>query len=256
MTFFRKMLVVIALASICLLSVLFYWIYEHDKSLYKPRLWIGFFDYRLNFRDVGQSLNGCLGQDVFRTGKIYRSNRYFSGWDCEKINNPQKIYSLNFSPWNPHAYYCALPNGQEIVGLHPNTDFEISDIERISNWNSSKFRESMCWFVKENIRDLIEKRSFLFHCDMGQDRTGAYSALLASALAGQAGFRDASLVNAIECDYEKTHSLEKEKRGRMINFIKQLEIHGGSSLFLQKQCGIKASDIYKASQEFMVQKRS
>lgn len=70
-----------------------FYLYKRDKSKHEPKLWIGLFDYRLNFRDVGQSLNQCLNKEVFNTGLVFRSNKYFSGWSCDKIQNPKK-YTL------------------------------------------------------------------------------------------------------------------------------------------------------------------
>ena len=141
---------------------------------------------------MGQSLNQCLNKDVFNTGMVYRSNRYFSGWSCDKIHNPDKIYSLDYSPWNPHAYYCEQSNGGRLIGFHPNTTFEISDIEKLSNWQKPEFKNAMCVFFKDTLDDLINHKSFLYHCDMGRDRTGAYTAMLTMMLAEQKSFNNES----------------------------------------------------------------
>jgi hypothetical protein len=236
---------------LCLIFLLGLFVYEKDKNKYEPRLWIGIFDYRLNFRDVGESLNSCLKESVFKTNKIYRSNRYFSGWSCQKINNPDKIYSLNFSPWNPHSYYCINTSEHKLHGFHPNWSFEISDIENLQNWENPDYKNTMCQFIQNNLNDLIQHKSFLYHCDMGRDRTGAYTALLTMLLAEQKSYAKTKMEEAIECDYEKTPSLEKEKVGRMKTFLYSLESRGGVSLFVQTQCNIAPELIKKAASEFL-----
>lgn len=233
------------------LSFFYFYFYKRDKNKFEPRLWIGFFDYRLNFRDVGESLNQCMGKNIFQTQKIYRSNRYFSGWSCNKINNPDKIYSLNYSPWNPHAYYCEQNNGTRLIGYHPNTTFEISDIENLSNWQRPEFKNTMCIFFKDMLNDLIENKSFLYHCDIGRDRTGTYTAMLSMMLAEQKFYGNKELINAIECDYEKTSSLEKDKIGRMKNFLLDMEKNGGVSKFIENQCGIEKQALKAAADKFI-----
>ena len=245
----KKILILILLFS----SVLFglcYYMYRKDRNQYEPKLWIGFFDYRLNFRDVGKSLNECLNKSVFKTGKIFRSDRYFSGWSCDKINNPDKIYSLNFSPWDPHAYYCKQKNGERLFGSHPNTTFEITEIENLTQWKKPEFKSTMCSFVKDNLNDLIQHKSFLFHCDIGRDRTGAYAALLSMMLIEQRFYNVEKMQNAIECDYEKTQSLPKNEYGKMKNFLEYMDDHGGVGSFIQKQCNITDETLELASDEF------
>lgn len=226
-------------------------VYKKDKSKYEPKLWIGFFDYRLNFRDVGQSLNKCLKKEVFNTGLVYRSNKYFSGWSCDKINNPNKIYSFNFSPWNPHSYYCEMEHGIRKYGFHPNTTFEINDIENFDNWKKLEFKETMCTFFEKTILDLTNKSSFLFHCDVGRDRTGAFAAMLSAMALEQKKLLNESTIDAIECDYEKTSALEKHKIGKMKNFISEQQKNGGISHFLQKECGINKDLMEKAANSFI-----
>ncbi|MES2614253.1 MAG: tyrosine-protein phosphatase [Bdellovibrionota bacterium] len=243
-----------SLAIILVVVIIFSYIYKRDKNKFEPRLWIGFFDYRLNFRDVGQSLNQCLKKEVFQTGLVYRSNRYFSGWSCDKIHNPDKIYSLNYSPWHPHAYYCEQNNNRHLTGFHPNTTFEISDIEQLSNWQRPEFKNSLCVFFKETLNDLVERKSFLVHCDMGRDRTGAFTAMFTMMLAEEqtqtTSFATEEMQDAIECDYEKTHSLEKEKIGRMKNFLKHMEKQGGVSQFIENECGIDKKTMKLGAENF------
>ncbi|APJ04805.1 tyrosine-protein phosphatase [Silvanigrella aquatica] len=249
---FRKNKIIILV--VVLLGCIFvgvYSIYKWDKSKYEPKLWIGMFDYRLNFRDVGQSLNQCLNKEVFNTGLMYRSNKYFSGWSCDKIQNPQKIYSLNFSPWDPHSYYCEKPDGTRMYGYHPNTTFEISDIEKLENWKRPEFKQSMCVFFKNTIQDLIEKNSFLFHCDVGRDRTGTFAAMMSLIMLEQKKLSNAEMINAIECDYEKTSALEKHKIGRMKNFMEEMQSHGGISKFIEGECHIPFETLSLAASQFI-----
>lgn len=68
----------------------------------------GALNYRLNFRDVGASLNQCLGRNQFETDLIFHSNKFFSGWNCNKIHNPKKIYSLNYNPKHPKNIFVLV----------------------------------------------------------------------------------------------------------------------------------------------------
>lgn len=227
------------------------YIYKRDKTKYEPKLWIGIFDYRLNFRDVGESLNQCLNKTVFNTGLMYRSNKYFSGWSCDKIQNPKKIYSLNYSPWDPHSYYCEKADGSHLNGFHPNTTFEITDIENLDNWKRPEFKETMCSFFRETINDLIQKNSFLFHCDVGRDRTGTFAAMMSMLMLEQKNLSNQEMINAIECDYEKTSALEKHKIGRMKDFMTEMQAKGGISKFIESECKISPNVISQAANQFL-----
>lgn len=226
--------------------------YDHDKKQYQPKLWIGFFDYRINFRDLGKSLNQCMGKELFRTGVIYRSNKYFSGWSCDKIGNPDFIYSLNFNPREPHEYYCIRKDQSLLKGRHFNPHFEISDIENLENWKKTEFNNSMCDFFRHTITNINQNHSLLFHCDVGRDRTGAFAAMLSVALAEQKNLVDKDFIHAVECDYEKTAALEKEKFGKMQTFILDLESRGGVSSFLGVQCHISQADLSQAADHFIL----
>lgn len=240
---------VVLLGAVFLLSYSIYWF---DKKKYEPKLWIGLFDYRLNFRDVGESLNQCLNQKVFQPGLVFRSNKYFSGWSCDKIQNPQKIYSLNYSINEPHSYFCERSDGSKLSGIHPNTTFEISDIENFENWKRPEFKSTMCTFFKETLHDLVLGTSFLFHCDVGRDRTGAFAAMLAMALAEQKNLPHEKIVDAIECDYEKTRSLESFKKGKMKQFLNETKAsQQGVSTFLEKECDINKELLSEAASRFI-----
>ena len=228
------------------------YIYSRDKNKYEPKLWIGLFDYRLNLRDLGESLNKCLKKEIFETGLIYRSNKYFSGWSCDKINNPDRIYSLNFSPWNPHSYYCERADGSRLYGTHSNTTFEINNVEKIENWEIPELRETMCSFVKDALTDIVEGRNFLFHCDVGRDRTGAFAAILAMMMAEQQNMVNEKLVDAIECDYQKTSALESFKKGRMKNFVHEtIREYGGMTKFINSKCKISGDLVDNAAKKFV-----
>ena len=245
----KKSIVILSTLIITLVAIIgvIFYIYKRDKSKYEPKLWIGMFDYR----DVGQSLNQCLKKDVFNTGLMFRSNKYFSGWSCDKIQNPSKIYSLNYSPWNPHSYYCEKPDGSRLNGFHPNTAFEISDIENLENWKRPEFKSAMCTFFNESIHNLIKKETFLFHCDVGRDRTGAFAAMMSMIMLEQKNLVSEETINAIECDYEKTSALEKHKIGRMKNFMTEMKDKGGVSQFIENECGIKPNTLLQAANQFI-----
>ena len=249
----KKFIIIITIVTFVLASLvaIIGYIYKRDKSKYEPKLWIGLFDYRLNFRDVGDSLNKCLNKDLFNTGMMFRSNKYFSGWSCDKIQNPKKIYSINFSPWDPHSYYCEKSDGTRMYGFHPNTTFEISDIEKLENWQRPEFKLTMCSFFRESVQDLIQKNSFLFHCDVGRDRTGAFAAMMSMMMLEQKNLSNDEMINAIECDYEKTSALEKHKIGRMKNFMKEMQAGGGVSKFIENTCEIKPETLAQAANQFI-----
>lgn len=255
MTKKKHVYLLIFLVTVAVIAILLNTKYNHDKKLYQPKLWIGILDYRINFRDMGASLNQCLGKNEFRTGLVYRSNKYFSGWSCDKIANPDKIYSLNYSINEPHQYYCIKKDGSYLTGQHFNTTFEISDIENLYNWNKPEFNQAMCSFFKYTLNDIIQEKTLLFHCDAGRDRTGAFAAMLSIMLAEQKGLANEDLINAIECDYEKTSSLEKDKFGKMKIFISDFEKKGGISKFIATQCMIDQSKISQAADHFIPSKR-
>lgn len=249
----KKLLLFILIPQILIVGIIagIGYVYKRDKSKYEPKLWIGFFDYRLNFRDVGESLNKCLKKEVFNTGLIYRSNKYFSGWSCDKIKNPNKIYSLNFSPWDPHSYYCEMNDGKRKYGFHPNTTFEISDIENLKNWKTLEDKQTMCTFCQKTLTDFADKNSFLFHRDVGRDRTGAFAAMISMIALEQNNLVNDTTIEAIECDYEKTSALEKHKIGRMRTFMKDMQSRGGVSSFLEKECGITSDLMLQAANNFI-----
>jgi hypothetical protein len=246
---FILLIILFGLLSIFSVSIILF--YQIDKRKNEPKLWIGFFDYRLNFRDVGQSLNTCLGDDAFHTKKIYRSNKYFSGWSCNKIHNVDKIYSFNYSPWDPKRYYCLKPDGSRQYGIQKNSDFELTQIEDLAKWQNPQFQKAMCSYFEDAINDLIYYRSFLFHCDVGRDRTGAFAAMLVMSLAENKDLRLDKIRDAIECDYQKTSALEPFKRGSMKSFLEKTQNEIPIWKFIEKKCSIPQEKFALAAQYFI-----
>lgn len=233
-------------------SIPFTYIYQRDKHNYYPKLWLGYFDYRLNLRDLGESLNQCLNKKVFATDLVYRSNRYFSGWSCTKIHNPEHIYSLNYDPRDPHEYFCNQDNGTKHVGVHYNTDFMIDSIENFKDWKNPVFKKALCEFFENSLQDLANQKNFLFHCTAGRDRTGTFAAMLTMLLAEQKHLNTRQIQNAIECDYEKTSSLGMDKKGRMLRVLQELQYKGGVTSFINDHCHIPSSVITKAADNFIL----
>ena len=96
-----------------------------------------------------------------------------------------------------------------------------------------------------------EKR-ILLHCDAGRDRTGTFSALLAAMTAEQQGLMDQRIIDAIECDYQKSRSLTQDKYGRMERFLLAILKQGSFSSFIQSHCSIPEERMTHASQTFLV----
>lgn len=109
----------------------------------------------------------------------------------------------------------------------------------------------MCSFFKETINDIINKDSFLFHCDVGRDRTGTFAAMFTMMMAEQKNVVNKDLINAIECDYEKTSALEKFKKGRMKEFMEEMQAKGGVSKFIQNECGVSKASLLNAANHFI-----
>jgi len=200
--------------------------------------WEGFYhDY--NYRDVGTSLNECLGRDLYRPGVLLRSAGWFSGWACDGVGDPEVIFSLNYTPIRKERYFCRRDQ-QKIIGRHSIPAVHLKDLEFLASWDDPDLRRGACAFFIGILKEIAGGRRVLVHCDAGRDRTGAVSALLAALVAEQRGALNVDLITAIECDYRKTASLDPEKYGRMARFIDQLQQNGGVSVFLQNRCDIPA----------------
>ena len=198
--------------------------------------WEGFYhDY--NFRDVGFSLNECLGSTFFEKDIILRSAGWFSGWSCDGVGNPDTIFSLNYAPKKAERYFCQGDNGKTI-GRYYNPNIKLNDLEFPAAWEDENMRTAACAFLDGIFQEIAQDRKTLLHCDAGRDRTGTITALIAALVAEKHNRLNDQMLNAIECDYRKTPSLNPEKYGRMKNFITYLQTQGGVASFLKKQCGI------------------
>jgi len=197
-----------------------------------------------NFRDIGDSINQCYGSEVMRSGLIFRSNGWFSGWNCNKIGNPETIYSLNYDPEKKDFFFCWDSHEQRInIGKVLNPTIKLSELEFLNTWENTEMRISACNILKDIFISIQQHKTTLIHCDAGRDRTGVYSSILTAIAAESSGALNQSMLEAIECDYRKTASLHPEKYGRMENFIKQILKKYSVTQFLASQCQIPEKDI-------------
>ena len=203
-----------------------------------------------NYRDLGQSINDCLAEDIFKKDVVHRAAGWFSGWSCSNVGNPDVIFSLNYSPIKKERFFCHEQDGKNI-GKFYNDEIVLNDLEFISNWENEKIRVPTCLFYENILLDIIAEKKVLIHCDAGRDRSGAVSALLIAMAAEESGFLDERMISAIECDYRKTASLIEDKYGRMSNFIRNLKNSGGVDEFLIQKCNLPANIISKASKRIL-----
>ncbi len=194
-----------------------------------------------NFRDVGASINHCLGKNQLREGHLTRSNRFFSGWWCSLVGNPDQIVTLNYQPLRDDLYYCRNGWSDVIVGKTLAQDFEISDIEFVENWDRPEFARLICGYVQLVAEGVLAGKRVHLHCDAGRDRTGAISALLSALVLEKQGLDKRALTDAVECDYRKTESLKSYKFGRMSQMIESMQnAHGSVHGFLAAKCAFEA----------------
>lgn len=190
-----------------------------------------------NHRDLGASMNACLGQPVFAEGVVQRSNVWFSGWSCDGVGSPDVIYSFNRSQKRHERYFCRTKDGEDMVGRFFQDDaLVLSDLEFLTTWDDPKVRSVACAFFTDSYREISQGRRILAHCDAGKDRTGTYSALTAALAAEMHGSLDSRMIEAIECDYQKSESLEKDKYGRMQRLLTELQARGGVERFFVETC--------------------
>jgi len=208
------------------------------------------FYHDMNHRDLGQSINNCLEEDIFKKDVVHRSAVWFSGWSCSKVGDPDVIFSLNYSPIKKERFFCHEPE-EKIIGKFFNDEIVLNDLEFISNWENEKIRIPTCLFYEDILLDIVAEKKVLIHCDAGRDRTGAISALLIAMASEKAGLLDERMINAIECDYRKTESLIEDKYGRMSNFIRNLINGGGVNEFLIQKCNLPTNIISKASERIL-----
>ena len=208
------------------------------------------FYHDMNYRDLGQSINNCIEEDIFKKDVVHRSAVWFSGWSCSKVGDPDVIFSLNYSPIKKERFFCHEPE-EKIIGKFFNDEIVLNDLEFISNWENEKIRIPTCLFYENILLDIVAEKKVLIHCDAGRDRTGVISALLIAMASEKAGLLDERMINAIECDYRKTQSLIEDKYGRMSNFIRDLINRGGVDEFLIHQCNLPKNIISKASERII-----
>ena len=208
------------------------------------------FYHDMNHRDLGQSINNCLEEDIFKKDVVHRSAVWFSGWSCSKVGDPDVIFSLNYSPIKKERFFCHEPE-EKIIGKFFNDEIVLNDLEFISNWENEKIRIPTCLFYENILLDIVAEKKVLIHCDAGRDRTGAISALLIAMASEKAGLLDERMINAIECDYRKTESLIEDKYGRMSNFIINLINGGGVNEFLIQKCNLPTNIISEASKRIL-----
>ena len=207
----------------------------------------------IDFRDVGASLNECAspGRALFSEGIFTRSNRYFSGHSCDRIGNPDVIYTLSYDPWQRWEYYCAKQNGKVKVGRYANDFFEIDNIERMSNWENPEFSGVMCGELNSMIDNIAENKRIHIHCNRGRDRTGAAVAILIKLFSDDRLLPSDYANQLAECDYEKTASIHDEHRGHILRFLRRdFRRAGGSENFINR-CDIDRVRLSAAAKNFI-----
>ncbi len=203
--------------------------------------WEGFY-HDMNFRDIGSSINSCLGESFLKENVALRSAGWFSGWSCDKVGNPEVIYSLNYSPDRTERYFCQAEDGKN-VGRYFNPQIQLSDLEFLENWSDTKTKTAACRFLTDMFVSILEDQKILIHCDAGRDRTGTFSALLIGLAAEADNRLDEKMLDAIECDYRKSKSLSSDKHGRMKDFLHRLQEREGVSKFIEQTCSVSPETV-------------
>jgi len=205
-----------------------------------------------NFRDIGKSLNSCMKAEglepAFAEGRLMRANKWFSGWSCEDVGNPDRIVTLNYQPQNRWRYYCRKDDGTKLTGFYANREFELNNIEFIDTWSAVENRQAICQHITHILNSLSQGYSTLFHCEAGRDRTGAMAAIIPTLLYESAGHQvDEKFVNALECDYQKSPSLKEHKYGRIRTFLADTTSEGGTFTdWIREQCDLSPAVLSKA----------
>ena len=192
----------------------------------------------MNFRDVGASLNACLGERRFTEGVAFRAAGWFSGWSCAKVGNPDVILSLSHDPKKENYSFCSKDDGSLVIGQAFNPTWRLNDLEFLPTWQDPVVRKNTCGFFLQGFRAIAAGKRTLFHCEAGRDRTGTYAALLAGLVAEERGMLDDRMLAAIECDYHKSRSLAPKKYGRMRRLLLALKAQGGVAQFFERTCEI------------------
>ena len=228
----------LAVSGIVVLAVLG-WAYMPTLTSGSPPLifhWEGAIEEKINFRDAGESINACAGKKILPEGLMLRASGFFSGWSCDRVGNPSKIYTLNYSDAENRRYYCRGADGN-VVGEYFQHG-ELSDLEFIQTWDDHPdFVKSSCEYLKRGMVHVEAKERFLYQCDAGRDRTGALTALLAGWILEKDGPLSDAAIEAIECDYRKSASLKPYKYGRIKTLLTVLRSqYGGVRGFLHERC--------------------
>jgi len=215
--------------------------------------WDGF-GGRLNYRDLGVSLNECLeavgDPPLLKEGYLGRSNHKFSGFSCGRVGYPDVIYSLSYQPTRQREYFCFDDAGVK-VGKHFNTTVILNDLEYTKTWENPTVRADACGFFRDSFLAIAAGKKTLVHCEAGRDRTGTYAALLQALIAELNGRLDDNMLAAIECDYRRTRSLKEYKFGRMEAFLRELRLTGGVNAFFGRFCGIEPELTQKVADAMM-----
>ena len=195
----------------------------------------GALDSKLNLRDAGASINECSGEAILPEGKIWRASGFFSGWACDRVGDPDVIYSLNYSDSENRRYYC---RDDEKLRIGRTFQHEmLSDLEFLSTWETQAgMVKDSCAFFKSALSEIESGKRILMHCEAGRDRTGAMTALIAAWLLEQDGELSDAEIQAIECDYRKSASLSSDKYGRITNFLEVIRSQGGVRQFIAARC--------------------
>lgn len=195
-----------------------------------------------NFRDVGTSINACAGRELLQEGRIFRANKWFSGWSCKSIGNPDIIFSLNFDPLDPEVYYCS-DSQRTVVGVNMNQAIVLNDLEFLETWNNFNQRSAACRYIRSIISAVVDGKRILIHCEAGRDRTGAVSALLSALVLEDVFDSREDLGRVLECDYRKSSSLKENKFGRIARLIDDIRNHETIKGFVSRTCEISESEI-------------
>ena len=212
-----------------------------DTDLSLAIRWEGFY-HDMNYRDLGESINECYGEQIIHENMVSRSAGWFSGWSCEKIGSPDVLYSLNFSPQKNEHFFCYNPDNK-LIGKAFNQKTVLSDLEFIENWDNPEIRKTTCSYIDNIFSDIIAEKKVHIHCDAGRDRAGTISALIVGLISEKRNILNQEMINAIECDYRKTLSLTTDKYGRMENFLREINLRGTIEVFIGDQCSISKNKI-------------
>jgi hypothetical protein len=195
-----------------------------------------------NFRDAGESFNVCLDQPLMRAGLLLRSNRWFSGFSCDRVGTPDTIFSLNYEPKSGAEFFCHnAETDDKVIGQHFNTSETLHNLEFLSTWDNEAMRRDACAFLPPILTSLATHQRTLIHCNAGEDRTGTVSALLQALVAELTTIDRDRWLDAIECDYQKSSKLEQSKYGRQKTFLSSILEQSSIADFLVRTCDVPAS---------------